>query len=67
MCLMRLVFYPENYEESDLFHFLRVTRLENLKNSVELILTEASAMRVTIPIDLSTSPFIPLPHFFNSR
>ena len=24
-------------------------------------------MRVTIPIDLSTRPFIPLPHFFNSR
>jgi hypothetical protein len=37
MCLVRLVFYPENYKESDLFHFLRVTRLENLKNSVELI------------------------------
>jgi len=32
-----------------------------------LNLAKASAMRVTIPIDLSTRPFIPLPHFLNSR
>ena len=35
--------------------------------SVGLILAKASAMRVTIPIDLSTWSFIPLPRFFNSR
>jgi len=51
----------------DTFHFLRTTRLTNLKDSVRLILTKSSTMRVTIPIDLSTWPFIPLPRFFNSR
>jgi hypothetical protein len=54
-------------EESEQFCFLRASRLANLKGSVGLILAKASAMRVTIPIDLSTRPFIPLPRFFNSR
>ena len=54
-------------EESEQFRFLRASRLANLKGSVGLILGKASAMRVTIPIDLSTRPFIPLPRFFNSR
>ena len=54
-------------EESDQFRFLRAARLANLKVTVGLILAKASAMRVTIPIDLSTRPFIPLPRFFNSR
>ena len=46
-------------EESDQFRFLRATCLANLKGSVGLILTKASAMRVSIPIDLSSRPFIP--------
>ncbi len=50
-----------------MFRFLRASRLSNLKGSVGLILAKASAMRVTIPIDLSTRPFIPLPRFLNSR
>ena len=54
-------------EESEHFRFLRASRLANLKGSVGLILAKASAMRVTIPIDLSTRPFTPLPCFFNSR
>ncbi len=54
-------------EESEQFRFLRASRLSNLKGSVGLILAKASAMRVTIPIDLSTRPFIPLPRFLNSR
>jgi hypothetical protein len=54
-------------EESEQFRFLRASRLSNLKGSVGLILAKASAMRVTIPIDLSTRSFIPLPHFLNSR
>ena len=54
-------------EESDKFRFLRAACLAKLKGSVGLIFTKASAMRVTIPIDLSTRPFIPLPRFFNSR
>jgi hypothetical protein len=54
-------------EESEQFRFLRASRLSNLKDSVGLILTKTSAMRVTIPIDLSTRPLIPLPRFLNSR
>ena len=54
-------------EESDQFRFLRAARLVTLKGTVGLILAKASAMRVTIPIDLSTWSFIPLSRFFNSR
>ncbi len=54
-------------EESEQFRFFRASRLSNLKGSVGLIVPKVSAMRVTIPIDLSTSPFIPLPRFLNSR
>ena len=54
-------------EESEQFRFLRASRLSNLKGSVGLILAKASVMRVTIPIDLSTRSFIPLPRFLNSR
>jgi hypothetical protein len=32
-----------------------------------LILTKASPMRISIPLDLSSRPFIPLPHFIHSR
>ena len=39
----------------------RAACLANLQGSVGLILAKASGMRVTIPIDLSTRPFIPLP------
>ena len=54
-------------EESEQFRFLRASRLANLIGSVGLILAKTSAMRVTIPIDLSSRSFIPLPRFFNSR
>jgi hypothetical protein len=57
----------ESPEASDQFRFLRAPRLANLKGSVGLILAKAFVIRVTIPIDLSTRSFIPLPHFFNSR
>jgi hypothetical protein len=68
MRTVRLVFCPENYpaEESDQFRFLRAARLAHLKGSVGLILAKAFALRVTIPIDLSTRTCIPLPRFFNS-
>jgi hypothetical protein len=42
-------------------------QLDNLKGPVGLILPEVSEMRFTIPIDLSTWAFIPLPRVFNSR
>ena len=54
-------------EESDQFRFLRAVCLTNLEGSVVLILVKASAMRVIIPLDLSTWSFIPLPRFFHSR
>jgi hypothetical protein len=50
----------ELQEESDQFRFLRATCLDNLKGSVGLILTKASDMRISIPLDLSSRPFIPL-------
>ena len=54
-------------DESDQFRFLRAACLATLRGTEGLILAKASAMRVTIPIDLSTRSFIPLPRFFNSR
>ncbi len=54
-------------EESDQFRFLREACYANMKGSVGLILAEASAMRISIPLDLSSRPFIPLPCFMRSR
>jgi hypothetical protein len=54
-------------EESEQFRFLRAACFANIKGSVGLILAKASAMRISIPLDLSTRPFIPLPRFMRSR
>jgi hypothetical protein len=54
-------------EESDQLRFLHVVCLGNLKGSVRLILAKTSAMRISIPLDLSSWSFIPLPRFFSSR
>ena len=54
-------------EESQQFRFLRAACFANLKGSVGLIMAKASAMRITIPHDLSSRPFIPLPRFIRSR
>ena len=54
-------------EESDQFRFLRAACFANIKGSVGLILAKASAMRISIPLDLSSRPFIPLPRFMRSR
>jgi hypothetical protein len=54
-------------EESDQFRFLRTTCSTNLKGSVGLILAKASVMRISIPLDLSSRPFIQLPCFSRSR
>ena len=37
------------------------------KGSVGLILAKTSAMRISIPLDLSSRPFIPLPRFICRR
>ncbi len=57
----------ELQEESEQFRFLRAACYGNIKGSVGLILAKASAMRISIPLDLSSRPFIPLPRFMRSR
>jgi hypothetical protein len=68
---LRLLFLHAHREANalagDQFRFLRTACLANLKGSVGLILAKASAMRVTIPFDLSTRPIIPLLRFIRSR
>jgi hypothetical protein len=54
-------------EESEQFRFLRAACFANIKGSVGLILAKASAMRISIPLDLSSRPFIPLPRFMRAR
>jgi hypothetical protein len=54
-------------EESEQFRFLRSACYANIKGSVGLILAKASAMWISIPLDLSSRPFIPLPRFMRSR
>jgi hypothetical protein len=54
-------------EESDQFRFRRAAYYDNMKGSVGLILTKDSVMRISIPLDLSTRSFIPLPCFIRSR
>ena len=54
-------------EESDQFRFLRVVCFVNLKGTVGLIMTKTSAIRISIPLDLSSRSFIPLPRFIRSR
>jgi hypothetical protein len=54
-------------EESDQFRFLLTSYFANLKGAVGLIMTKASAMRISIPLDLSSRTCIPLQHFIRSR
>ena len=53
-------------EESDQFRFLRAACFANIKGSVGLILAKTSDIRISIPLDLSCRPFIPLPCFIRS-
>ena len=53
-------------EESDQFRFLRASCFANLKGAVGLIMTKASAMRISIPLDLSSRSCVPLPCFIRS-
>ena len=54
-------------EESCQFRFLHTSCLTNIKGSVGLILAKASVIRISIPIDLSSRSFIPLPCFIRSN
>ena len=53
-------------EYSDQFRFLRVSCFANLKGVVGLIMTKTSDMWISIPLDLSSRPSIPLPRFIRS-
>ena len=50
-------------EESDQFPFLHVSCFVNLKGAVGLIMAKALAMRISIPLDLSSRSCVPLPCF----
>ena len=54
-------------QESEQFRFMRAACYANIKGSVGLILAKASVMRISIPLDLSSRSFIPLPRFMCSR
>ncbi len=54
-------------EESDQFRFLRASCVANLKGAVGLIMAKASTLWISIPLDLSSRSFIPLPRFIRSR
>jgi hypothetical protein len=54
-------------EESEQFRFLRSSCYANTKGSVGLILAKASAMWISIPLGLSSRPFIPPSRFMRSR
>ena len=54
-------------EESEQFRFLRAACYANIKGSVGLILAKAAAMRISIPLDLSSRPFIPPSRCMRSR
>jgi hypothetical protein len=52
-------------KESGQFRFLRAACSTNLKGSVGLLLAKASAMRISIPLVLSSRPSRPLPWFIH--
>ena len=51
-------------EEADQFRFLRTVCFTNLKG---LIMSKVSVMWISVPLDLSSRPFIPHPRFIRSR
>jgi hypothetical protein len=54
-------------EKSGQFRLFRPDCYVNIKVSVGLILTKVSVIRISVPIDLSSWPFIPLSCFIRSR
>ncbi len=54
-------------EESGQFLFLRVTYFTKNEGRVRLILAKTSVMRISILLDLSSRPFVPLPCFIRFR
>ena len=66
---LRLLFLHDHRETSALANDIleESVCLVNIKGSVGLILAKTSFMRISIPLDLSSRPFIPLPRFIRSR
>jgi hypothetical protein len=71
---LRLLFLHDHREASTLtneipgqFRFLRPGCLGNIKGSLGLLLVKTPVMRISIPLDLSSRTFIPLPRFNRSR
>jgi hypothetical protein len=54
-------------EIPDQFRYLRVDSYPNFKGSVGLILVKTSDMRISVPFNLSSRSFTPLPCFIRSR
>jgi hypothetical protein len=54
-------------EESGQFRSLRAACYANIKGSVGLILAKVSVIRISIPLDLSSRSFIPLPRIICRR
>ena len=54
-------------EESDQFRFLHDSCFVNLKGVVGLIMAKSSAMRISMPLGLSSQSCVPLPRFIRSR
>ncbi len=53
--------------ESDQFRFPRAACFANHNGAVDLIMAKVSVMWISIPIDLSSWSFVPLPRFIRSR
>ena len=53
-------------EVSDQFRFPRASCFTNLKGDVRLIMTTVSDMWISIPLDLSSRPSLPMPCFIRS-
>ena len=68
---IRLIFLHTHRESSVLTNELTEEsdqiRFTNLKGVVGLIMVKPSVMRISIPLDLSSRSFIPLPCFIRSR
>ncbi len=61
------ILFSSRFTSYNEFRFIGVVCFANLKGSIVLMLGKVSVMRVTIPLDLSTRSFIPLPRFIHTR
>jgi hypothetical protein len=67
MLTVKFLLWLMNYSRTGHPHVLRAACSVNLKGLVGLILAKSSVMRISVPLDLSSRSFIPLPCFIRSR